>query len=279
MKVMVLGTRGMLGSDLVVGLSPHHAVVGVDKEEFDITDKEATSAAMGEIKPDVVLNCAAWTDVDGCERDPDRAFEVNAGGAGSVAMGAAGCGARLIYISTDFVFDGRKEKPYTEEDEPNPISVYGKSKLAGERESLKACPGCLIIRTAWLFGRNGRNFVDTIAKLSVGREQIDVVNDQFGCPTYSADLSGAIADLLHRDTTGVLNITNSGHCSWWEYAVYIVDLLGMSCSVRPVSSERFGRAAPRPAYSVLSAARLRAELGHTLRPWREAVKEYLDGKN
>lgn len=276
MKVMVVGARGMLGADLVKILSPLHRVIGVDNEEFDITDWPVTSSSMAEIGPDAVINCAAWTDVDGCERDPDRAFAVNARGAGFVARAAAECGARLIHISTDFVFDGRKRGPYTEDAAPNPLSVYGRSKLAGEGESLGYCPGCLVVRTAWLFGRNGKNFVDTIIKISSGRESIEVVDDQTGSPTYSVDLSGALAALLDRGTSGILNVTNSGHCSWWEYAAYIVDILGISCAVRPVSSERIGRPAPRPAFSILSTDRLEAELGHTLRPWREAVKEYIE---
>ena len=268
----------MLGTDLVKVLSTRHRVIGVDAEDFDIMDGPATACAVREAGPDAIVNCAAWTDVDGCERDPEKAFAVNSGGAASVSAAAAGSGARLIHLSTDFVFDGRKGRPYTEEDEPNPLSVYGSSKLAGEKECLAACHGCLIIRTSWLFGRHGKNFVDTVQGLASERESIEVVDDQVGCPTYSVDLSRAIAGLLGGETSGILNVTNSGRCSWWEYAGYIVGLLGCGCTVKPTSSERLGRAARRPSFSVLSPSRLEKELGHALRPWEDAVREYVSDK-
>jgi dTDP-4-dehydrorhamnose reductase len=266
----------MLGSEVVRTLSGTTDVTGVDVGDFDITDESATLAAVRAATPDAVVNCAAYTDVDGAEDNRDAAFAVNARGAGNVARAAAAVGASLLHVSTDYVFDGLKGRPYVESDAPCPLGVYGESKLAGEREVIAAGGRVLIVRTAWLYGRQGRNFVETILGLAARGGPLRVVDDQVGPPTSARDLSVIIAELIPVDATGVVHATNSGSCSWHEFACEIVALAGIQgVEVCPVRSSEFPRPAARPAYSVLALDRLVSLTGWLPRPWKDALGEYI----
>lgn len=276
MRVLVTGAKGLLGSDLVEVLSKEYETVGVGRNDFDITDKEATLRAIKDIAPDLVIHAAGYTKVDACESEKALAFKVNRDGAGNVAMACREIGVRLFYISTDYVFDGKKGSPYREEDTPNPLSVYGRSKWEGEHKIEQVLSEYLIIRTAWLFGKNGPNFVKTILRLASGGGVLKVVSDQRGSPTYSVDLSEAIGRLIKIDIRGMIHITNSGDCTWFEYAKKIADLAGFdSSNIIPISSTESNRPAPRPAYSVLSNERYWRLTSHKLRHWQEAIEEYI----
>lgn len=282
MRILVIGASGMLGSDLVKHLGGLHEVVGAGKSQIEITDREATIGAINSLSPAIVINTAAYTDVDGCESDREKAFMVNRNGAGNVAMGCRKINAKLIHISTDYIFDGRKNKPYVEDDEPHPLNIYGLSKLEGEKEIRKVLPlnGYLIVRTSWLFGKNGKNFISTILKLSKEKDELKVVNDQIGSPTYTIDLSEAIERLINNNATGIVNVTNSGECSWYDYAIEILRLSGNDrVRVLPIKTEESERAAPRPPYSVLNNGRYRAITGHSIRHWRDALREYIRTMN
>ncbi len=275
-SVLVLGSSGMLGHDLVDILSRHYRVSGVDIDELDITDGWRTKSLISNKKPSFVINAAAHTDVDGCESDPDVAFAVNGRGAENVALACLEAGACMIQLSTDYVFDGLKGKPYVEDDRPNPQSVYGKSKLVGEEAVRTTLENYLIIRTSWLFGRHGKNFVDTIRKAARERDLLGVVGDQYGCPTYTRDLAEAIGRLLRAEYAGIVNVSNSGICSWCDYARGILELSGISgVRVEEITSERLSRPAPRPPYSVLDGSLYARLTGAPMRHWREAVKDYI----
>jgi dTDP-4-dehydrorhamnose reductase len=275
-KVLVLGSNGMLGRDLIDVLSARWDVAGADVEQVDIADAAATMSFVAAQAPSIVINAAARTDVDGCEGDPDGAFAVNARGAGNVADACRASASRMIQISTDYVFDGLKGEPYRESDRPNPQSVYGKSKRAGEEAVEETLSNYLIVRTSWLFGEHGKNFVDTILKAASERSVLEVVGDQYGCPTYARDLAKAIGSLLMTDCRGIVNVTNSGVCSWCEYARAILELGGISgVRVNEITSERLSRPAPRPPFSALDGSRYAGLTGAPMRQWREAVGEYI----
>ncbi len=278
MKVLVTGARGMLGRDLCEALSGRQEVVGVDLEDFDVTVEAAVRDALAAAKPEAVVHCAAWTDVDGCERDPTRAFQHNAQGTWNVAAAAAETGAAVVYMSTDYVFDGKKGEPYTEFDAPNPLNVYGASKLAGEGAVRDLVPRHYIVRSAWLFGAGGENFVSTILKAAADRDEIRVVGDQFGSPTYARDLADAIANLVlsERLLPGTYHLVNSGVCSWAELAAEALTAAGKSVRVEPITSAEWPSPAPRPAYSALRSRWLELQSIPALRDWREAVRSYLE---
>jgi dTDP-4-dehydrorhamnose reductase len=275
-KVLVLGANGMLGRELMDLLSERWAPTGADVDEVDITDREGTAAYIRALKPKVVINAAAYTDVDGCERDPEGAFAVNARGAAHAAAACSESASRMVQISTDYVFDGLKGKPYLESDRPNPRSVYGRSKLAGERAVGETLEDYIIIRTSWLFGAKGKNFVDTILNAASRRSVLEVVGDQHGSPTYVRDLAAAVDRLLATDCRGIVNVTNGGVCSWCEYARAILEIAGVEgVTVNEITSERLSRPAPRPPFSVLDGSRYAELTGAPLRHWREAVEEYI----
>ena len=279
MKVMVTGAKGMLGSQLCSALAARHEVRGVDIEDFDITDQAEVRAAVEASHPELVVHCAAWTDVDGCERDPARAFLHNARGTWNVADACSGIGAMLVYVSTDFVFDGEKGGPYTEFDHPNPLSVYGASKLAGEDAVRALAPEHYVIRSAWLYGPGGRNFVDTILAAARQRDELKVVADQFGSPTYTRDLAGAIADLIVSQQVlyGTYHIVNTGVCSWAELAAEALQISGSSARVLPIRASEWPSPTRRPAYSALHSRWLEFQGMPPLRDWKEALASYLTG--
>ncbi len=279
MRVLLLGARGMLGSDLLPLLDrAGHEGCGKDVQDFDITDRERAAGEIAACRPDAVINAAAYTDVDGCESRREAAFAVNAEGARNVALGCARAGCRLIHLSTDYVFDGHSPVPYREDSPPNPLGVYGASKLQGEKYVAGTLEDHLIVRTAWLYGRRGRNFVDTILRLAAERDELRVVDDQKGSPTFTRDLAGAILRLLESGFRGVVHVTNSGSCTWFEFARRILELKpppGRRVRVVPISTAELGRPAPRPGNSVLDGARYSQITGSRMRNWEEALKEYL----
>ena len=273
MKAMIFGATGLLGKALMREWSGDE-VVGLSSRDVDIRDGERVREVVRKNGPDWIVLSAAYTDVDGCESNPDKAFAVNRDGAVHVAAAARETGSRMMFLSSDYVFDGKSKTPYETEDPRNPQSVYGRSKAEAEVRLLEALPDCCIARTSWLFGVGGKCFPDTILKLAASRPALDVVNDQRGCPTYAGDLANAIVDLCHKNASGIVHVTNAGDCSWFEFAQEIVKDAGLSTEVRPVSSQQMSRPAPRPAYSVLSPASLRV-CGVEMPEWKDALRRYL----
>lgn len=281
MKILVTGAGGMLGSDLVERFSKGHEVTGVTRQNFDILKEQEIRASLARVRPDWVIHSAAYTNVDGCEKEPDKAFAVNADGARDVARACWSVGARMLYVSTDYVYDGTKGSPYVETDPVNPLNVYGKSKLRGEQEVRKVLgdEDALIVRTSWLYGHGGPNFVEAILAQVGKKDELRVVDDQTGNPTYTRDLAGGIARLVEAGASGTVHVTNEGMCSWCDYARRILEFAGITgIKVMPVTTAELGRPAVRPAYSALSNDRYYNITGHRLRDWREALKDYLKGR-
>jgi len=273
MRVTIFGSSGLLGNALIHEWSGD-AVTGLRSRVADIRDAQGVQRVVRETHPDWIVLAAAYTDVDGCESNQDLAFAVNSEGAINVAAAAKEVGARLLFLSSDYVFDGKKSAPYETDDPRNPQSVYGRSKAEAETKLLDLMPDCCIVRTSWLFGVGGKCFPDTILKLAASRPALDVVNDQRGSPTYVVDLARAIPQLCRQNASGIVHVTNAGDCTWFEFAQEIVRSAGLPTTVRPVSSAQMARPAPRPAYSVLSSARLR-ELRIEMPSWRDALRRYL----
>ena len=272
-RVLVAGAAGMLGTDVVPAvLRRGHEVAALPREELDITDSRAVDAAVAEIEPEVVVNCAAWTDVDGAEANEAGAMRVNDEGAALLAAAAARAGASYVLISTDYVFDGTKRRPYLESDMTNPISAYGRTKLGGEVSASIANPRHFIVRSSWLFGVSGRNFVETMLGLAEREQDIIVVNDQTGCPTYTPHLAAAIAELIETDEYGIHHVAASGQCTWFDFAQEIFDQSGIEVNVMAGTTEMLARPAPRPAYSVLRSERRGA---FELPEWRRGLADYL----
>jgi dTDP-4-dehydrorhamnose reductase len=276
MRATIFGASGLLGKalmhewngDTLTGLTSHAA---------DIRDAKRVLQVVRETIPQWIVLAAAYTDVDGCESNPELAFAVNRDGAVNVAMAAAEFGARLLFLSSDYVFDGKKTTPYETDDVRNPQSVYGRTKAEAEIRLLELLPDCCIARTSWLFGIGGKCFPDTILKLAASRSALDVVNDQRGCPTYAVDLARAITQLCRKNANGIVHATDAGDCTWFEFAEEIVRRAGLATVVRPVSSQQMARPAPRPAYSVLSPTRLRA-LEIEMPSWRDALQRYMKAR-
>ena len=273
MKVLIFGATGMLGKALM-RVWKHDEVVGVGSSDADIRNPEQVQAQIERVRPDWIVLSAAYTDVDGCELNPQLANSVNNFGAVNVAKAAAKVGAKLLFVSTDYVFDGTNTAPYETSDPRKPMNSYGKSKADAEEGILRVLPDACIVRTSWLFGAGGKCFPDTILKLASNRPQVEVVNDQRGCPTFTDDLATAIVQLCHAGAQGIVHCTNSGDCTWYDFACEVVEQAGVNGTVKPTTSDRFVRPAARPRYSVLSPASLRA-YGISMRPWKETLSDYL----
>lgn len=273
MKLALTGSEGMLGHDIKRAF-PDFDVIPFTLETLDITVLDSVVTKVRDAKPDFLIHCAAFTDVDRCESEPELAYLVNGIGARNVAMACEEIKCPMVYISTDYVFDGTKKGPYNEWDPTNPINQYGLSKLLGERYVSSLTNRHYIVRTSWLYGRNGKNFVDTIVRLLSERDRIEVVNDQTGCPTYTLDLALTLRKMVGRGY-GIYHVTNSGSCSWYDFALEIASVKGIKKKVLPTTSDKFVTPAKRPANSVLGKTLLKLENLPVPRPWQEAVLEYL----
>ena len=273
MRVLIFGATGMLGKALM-RVWTGDEVTGLGSADADIRVPEQVNAQIQRVQPDWIVLSAAYTDVDGCELNPQLANAVNTQGAVNVSRAAARSSAKLLFVSTDYVFDGKNSQPYDTDDPRNPINSYGESKAEAEKKILEILPRACIVRTSWLFGSGGKCFPDTILKLAATRPQIEVVNDQQGCPTFTDDLAGAIVQLCRADAHGMVHATNSGDCTWYEFAREILTQAGSSTKVLPTTSEKFVRPANRPRYSVLSPASLR-KYGIAMRAWPQTLPDYL----
>ncbi len=273
MKILVTGANGQLGREIARQGSEHELVL-TDSDVLDITDAVAVRAYFRDVKPDAVIHCAAYTNVDGAESDADGAFRVNVVGAQNIAAGCLATGARMVYVSTDYVFDGQSQMPYRECDQTNPQSVYGSTKLQGEQIVKEILGRHYIIRTAWLYGE-GNNFVGTMLKLAETNDTLRVVHDQIGTPTSTVELTKAIFKLLASDAYGTYHGTCQGQCSWYDFACEIFRLTGKNIKVIPVTTDEFPRPAKRPAHSVLDNYMLRMTVGDPMLSWQEALAEYL----
>lgn len=274
-RILVTGSRGMLGSDVVTVLSEEHDVIGVNSQDFDITEKDTTIKFIKRIKPDLIIHSAAYTDVDGCENNIDKAFKVNALGARNIAIAAQEINSAMLYVSTDYVYDGQKEIPYYEYDITNPLSIYGRSKLEGENFVKSLVDKYYIVRTSWIFGRNGKNFVKTMLELSKTKDSLNIVDDQIGSPTYTLDLAKAIKKLIDSGCYGTYHLTNSEYCSWYDFTKYIYEIANIShVKLNPITTEELGRPAPRPKNSKLEKFYWKLNGFKELRSYKEAVDEY-----
>jgi dTDP-4-dehydrorhamnose reductase len=276
MRLLITGAAGMLGRDVVeVATAAGHDVVGLARADLDITRGAEVRAAVSAAGPDAVINCAAWTDVDGAESDEEAATAVNGTGAGNVASAAARAGALVVHPSSDYVFDGTATDAYLESSATGPLSAYGRSKLAGERAVAQAAPRTAIVRSSWLFGAGGKNFVDTMLRLSGDRDEVTVVDDQVGCPTFTGHLATALVEVAERGLTGTMHVAGAGQCSWYDLAVAAFEASGAECEVHRGRTADLGRPAPRPAFSVLRSERDDAPV---LPDWREGLREYLHAR-
>jgi dTDP-4-dehydrorhamnose reductase len=273
MKVLVTGAGGMLGRDVVLAAAnAGHDVVGLGKLELDVTSPDAIAAKFEVERPDVVINCAAWTDVDGAEEAEEAAMAVNGQGAGNVAAAAAVVGAAAVYVSSDYVFDGAKADAYVETDQPAPLSAYGRTKLAGEEATAAANKRHFVVRSSWLFGIGGSNFVETMLRLAATQNEVLVVRDQVGSPTYTWHLAYGLVRLIEGVEFGIHHMAASGTCSWYDFAREIFEQAKVECLVLSATTEMLGRPAPRPPYSALTSQR---EHAIELPPWRDGLAAYL----
>lgn len=293
MKILLLGHKGMLGSDLLVKLSSEHVLIGMDKEEIDIASADECKNAIRETAPDIVINAAAYTNVDGCETAREECFTVNADAIKNIAEACRDKKIQVVHFSTDYVFDGTAKQPYKEDDICHPINVYGESKLAGENHLRTLSDNYLLIRSSWLFGINGKNFIQAILEKAKAKNFIDnamskagagaegpstlsVVDDQVGSPTYTKDLASAVSLLIEKKARGIFHVTNRGSCSWHQFAVKILQEAGFDhIIVEPIKSVDLKRPALRPAYSILSMQKFIQCTGKVMQPWQLALQDYL----
>ncbi len=288
MKLLITGSYGQLGNELTkilkngraeIGeISPAYSgceIIAVDYDTLDITDKDAVQAFIQEHQPDIIFNCAAMTNVDQCETDFETAMKVNAIGPRNLARAAKQTGAKLVHVSTDYVFSGTQATPRCEWDLCAPNTVYGKSKLLGERYAMEQCPNTFVVRTAWLYGYVGKNFVKTMLRLGKEKEQVTVVNDQHGNPTSANDLAYHLLALALTEEYGIYHCTNEGECTWFEFASRIMERAGLTCKVLPCTTQEYPSKTPRPAYSSLNNLMLSCTIGNHMRPWQEALDRYL----
>ena len=279
MRVIVTGAAGLLGSSSEAeARSRGHQLIPLDRARLDVTDERAVQAAIGTAEPDVVIHCAAYTAVDRAESEPELARSVNRDGARNVASAAADVGALPVYVSTDYVFDGASRVPYEPDDQPNPLSVYGRTKLEGEEATARESPEHLVVRTSWLYG-NGKGFVPAILRRAESGELLRVVKDQEGRPTWAPRAAAAIVDLVEHGARGVWHVAGGGTCTWFELAREALWRSGRDAAVLPVSSEEFGAPAPRPRYSVLDLKATETLLGRELAHWREDLSRFLESRD
>lgn len=273
MKVVVTGAAGMLGRDTeLAAANAGHQVAGLAHTDLDVTDPDRVAERFEWERPDAVINCAAWTDVDGAEAAEAEAMAVNGTGAGHVSAAAAAVGAKVVYVSSDYIFDGSKGTPYVEVDEPAPLSAYGRTKLAGEEATAAANARHFVVRSSWLFGVGGGNFVETMLQLAVDHGEVLVVRDQLGSPTYTWHLASGLVRLIEGSAWGIHHMAAAGECSWYEFAREIFYQAKVECRVLSATTEMLGRPAPRPPYSALATQREHAIL---LPSWRDGLAGYL----
>ena len=278
MKILITGGKGQLGRDLekILLNTGKYELTCLGHDALDITKPGNVQQVVLTNRPEVIIHAAANTNVDSCELDKDSAYLVNALGSRNVAVAAAKTGAKLVYISTDYVFNGKAERPYIEFDMTDPINIYGKSKLAGEQYVAGLSNKYFIVRTSWLYGRHGKNFVKTMLSLAKEKKEVSVVNDQVGSPTYTKDLAHFIAELIQTELYGIYHATNGGECSWFDFARAIFKIANLSqIKVKPATTLELNRPAPRPAYSVLDNYCIRLQGLPGLWPWEEALQEFL----
>lgn len=277
MKLLVTGSDGLVGSNILPFLKQRFEVLPALEKDWDIGDLRAGEEVLSRERPDVLLNLAAITNVDGCEDSPELAFRVNGEAPGTLAMLCSRFGTRLVHFSTDYVFDGMKAGPYSEEDPTNPLSVYGKSKLLGEKNVLELGRSATVIRTEWIYGQGGESFVTKVLKIARETGRLEVVDDQWGTPTYAKDLGPAVAALIEGKKAGIYHVTNDGSCTWFGFAQKIFSLLGVDVICEPITSQRLIRKAKRPVNSVLDCTKLRSDTNLEMRHWETALQEYLTG--
>jgi len=277
MNILILGHKGMLGTDLMLRLGVAHKVTGKDIGDFDITYPESCRQVISEINPEVVINAAAYTNVDGAETNRDACFAVNAEGVRNVAMACGEENIRIVHFSTDYVFDGTRGTPYLEDDAPSPRGVYAQSKAAGEKYLQEHSNNYLLIRTAWLYGRSGKNFVRTILEKARHTDTLRVVDDQTGSPTYSRDLAAAVQILLEQRHQGIFHVTNRGSCTWYAFTKKILEYAGLEhVAVEPIQTKDLSLPAPRPAYSVLGTRKFTDATGNIMRFWQLALLDFIE---
>lgn len=291
MRILITGSSGMLGQDLCEVLGEEHEVIGVDIVESktqdprpktfykgSITDSDRIAEIFNEAKPELVIHAAAWTDVDGCEDDPEKAYDINVSGTEKIIRAASKVDVPVIFISTDYVFDGEKGEPYTETDGTRQISVYGRTKREAEEAVARTLSRYIIVRTSWLYGANGKNFADTVIKKAEAGEDLRVVNDQSGSPTFTKDLAGAILRLIGKKGylgEEIIHVTNTGWCSWFLFAEEVIKAAGKDVKIVPVTTEEYPRLAKRPRFSPLDNSKFEKTTGMKMRSWKEALKDYL----
>lgn len=288
MKILITGCKGQLGSEIIHILQnetceletisqeyEHAKIIGADSKKLDITNLGLVREYIDKVRPDIVINSAAYTNVDGCESNQDLAFKVNSLGTKNLAIACEQIDAKFIHISTDYVFEGNGTIPYREYDIANPVSVYGKTKLLGENYVREFCSKYFIVRTAWLYGHNGNNFVKTIIKAAKEKGHLDVVDDQRGNPTNAEDLAFHILKLALTDEYGIYHCTGAGECTWYDFAKIIVKYANVDCTITPITSDKINRVAKRPAFSSLDNMMLRCTVGDKMRAWEEALKGFI----
>lgn len=280
MKVIVTGADGQLGQDVVKLLhKKEYEVYGANRAVLDVSNESAVIDYVNEIKPNVIIHCAAYTNVDKAEEDQETAYKVNGLAAKYLAESADSVAAKMVYVSTDYVFDGNANQPYEIDHPTNPLGVYGETKLAGEQYVTELLKEHFIVRTAWVYGTGGHNFVKTMIRLGKERGEVGVVHDQKGSPTYTVDLANFILDLIETDKYGIYHATNGGECTWYEFAKEIFKQANLEVKVNPLTTDQFLRPAARPKYSVLSKERMVEEGFEPLRDWKEGLLAYFNEEN
>jgi dTDP-4-dehydrorhamnose reductase len=275
MRILVTGSDGLVGTSIIPLLEKDFDIIPYVESQWDICNSAQSEAVINDASPDVLLNLAAITNVDGCEDNQDLAFRVNAYGAGLLSQICSRHGARIISFSTDYVFDGRKDFPYTEEDPTNPLSIYGKSKREGEEKVLSSNSNSIILRTEWIYGDKGESFITKVLSRAREMGHVEVVDDQTGTPTYAKDLAYPVGELIRKGSKGIYHVTNSGYCTWYGFAAQIFSSLGMEVTCTPIKTNQSQRKAIRPSYSVLDGSKLFSHTGVIMRPWQDALDEYL----